>query len=235
MGTLTTAVQQAHEREVELQKRRREVDATLTDARRTLAASERRGSKTVEANRQRVSILEDLLTEVSTDLEEAMRAVRQAQLALHEVHEARWAERLEAVRQELGVSPQGDVQITGDAGEWTRWRCGQWEVQLVEIDPATGRQAMKTHTTREGQQVELPAVRFGFAVTVYGPGRVEQFVGLNDEPRVQWKPAQVNWGSLGSLSTDQARDMVRVHLLGIQMAEYINAHLDQWYAEDQAD
>lgn len=206
-------------------------------AERALASAMRNGRGTLAKHSERVNVLNLAMQEARRVVVEREADARATALALHTAREQVWDARLRAFYAEQGVSDDGDVLVSGRAIEWDEWRSGVWQIKLLVMDPATGKPVMERPSSPNEETeplVEWPKERFGYRADVYGPSRRRSFNDQGQDQVVlgEWRDAQVNWGSIGGIGTADARDLVRVHTLGIRFAEYLDAHRDEWMAAD---
>lgn len=78
----------------------------------------------------------------------------------------------------------------------------------------------KVLTNRDGD--EYPEERFGFDVTIKGPATN---LGSGEA-------ATLNWGSIGQMTADTARDMLRLHTLAVEITDYLNKRIVVTSRED---
>lgn len=119
------------------------------------------------------------------------------------IEEAREVRRAEVNAFWDGIAAEVDEHIIGGLQDFT-WNQHRG---TFNIFMTTG----KVRTYKDG--TEGPETRFGFEATVYAPSAYGE---------TEFK---VNWGTLGSQSVADARDMMRVHSLAIDIAEYLNARV----------
>lgn len=186
-------------------------------------SAERTGSSTALRHRNRLADLTGHLVDAQQEQEAAKRSVEQAEQQLHEARLCRRITREFDAFALLGAPP--DLQQRVDWGDGSSLSAIHWELQLLETD-ADGQKVTVTDTDRDGATHSAFKERFGYRVTVYGPHR---------DLRGNWQTATVNWSTLGTVSVQDARDLIRVHTYGVDLAAWLDARRDAWHAEDMAD
>jgi hypothetical protein len=225
MGTLLDARNAANEVLYEAEKRVRELRSDIEQAERNVTTARRNGYATLIKQEANLDYLREKMTQAEAEAKVAKEEAKQSDMALYQVRLGRRALRLADVFAMLGHDVT-DLTIRADWSDEGRfWRSSTWELSLAALDE-NGAQITKQSKDYHGREFEYVETRFGFGATVYGP-RVE----YGDEI----KGAEVNWGTLGSLSPADAREMLRVHTYAIQVAEYLDSKRDAWQAEDDAD
>lgn len=225
MGTLLENRDNQQQRLAQARRTVNELQEQIRVITAKLASAERNGYNTAPYHRDALDVMATRLHAAQSEEATAKQAVGLADDMLNEARRLRRIHReFDAVAM-LGAPP--DLQQRVQWGEWSSLGGIHWVLQLLETD-AEGQRVTETWKGRDGVKHTDFKARFGYEATVYGPRK--------DWRGSDWgEDATVNWGTLGSISVANARDMIRLHTYAVELAAWIEAHRDAWFAEDMAD